>query len=228
MQTKLIAEVLNYLLPYGLDICDSRGIPPHFPALIGPVWPLFLSHHPFAKNLSGGQITRFRIQQPPMASYAPYSVLPASNMLWDSVVQHYATCAHTPCTLLTPNTPYSSTLLWHCCALRAPTPRTYPTARSLYRITILGLQTHELSPGGARPRDSPLQSRWRAPRRWSLRAMKITWVIMECIVMIHSTVWLTYEALGSVVLAASSPHRPRGGALGTHGCHAAPRNLWKR
>ena len=40
--------------------------------------------------------------------------------------------------------------------------------------------------------------------------------------------WLTYEALGSVVLAASSPHRPRGGALGTHGCHAAPRNLCKR
>ena len=26
--------------------------------------------------------------------------------------------------------------------------------------------------------------------------MKITWVIMECIVMIHSTVSLTYEALG--------------------------------
>ena len=51
--------------------------------------------------------------------------------------------------------------------------------------------------------------------------MKITWVIMECIVMIHSTVWLTYEALGSVVLVASAPHRPRGGALGTHGCHCS-------
>ena len=100
-----MAELCGHLLSYGLHSYVSRGIPPCSPAFSGPIISSrFLSYHPFAKSLSGGQITWFCILRPPMASYTPCSVLPASTMLWDSVAKHYAVCAHTPWPLCTPNT----------------------------------------------------------------------------------------------------------------------------
>ena len=160
-----------------------------------------------------------------MASYTPCSVLADSTMLWDSVVQHYTTCAHTPCILHAPNTPYSSTLLSHRCALRTPTLRTYRTARSLYPIVIHLLQTHRVSRATHLSRDPSRLERWCGLRPWGLRTMRGTRVIMECIVIVYTTVRVTYKALGSVAEPPSRP-APWRRAPGTGHRFASRLRLW--